>query len=166
LEWKDIDAESRTIRITPEKGSNPRISRISEKLLAMINASKKNNSSRVFGSYTLNGFAASFYRQRKIMALKLQNPRISQITFHTFRHWKATMEYHRTKDILYVMRLLGHKDIKNTLIYTQLMPFKDDEQFICKIATNTEESCKLIEDGFNFVTGEYDDGGKIFKKPK
>jgi site-specific recombinase XerD len=28
------------------------------------------------------------------------------------------MEYHRAKDILHVMQLLGHKSIKNTLIYT------------------------------------------------
>jgi hypothetical protein len=76
------------------------------------------------------------------------------------------MEYHRTKDILYVMRLLGHKNIKNTLVYTQLLPFKEDDQFICKVATNTTEACKLIEDGFTFITGEYDDGGKIFRKPK
>ena len=28
------------------------------------------------------------------------------------------MEYHRTKDILRIMKILGHKNIKNTLIYT------------------------------------------------
>jgi site-specific recombinase XerD len=165
LEWKDIDAETRIIRVKPEKGSNPRAPRISEKLLAMINALRK-NSGRIFGTYTLNGFAASYYRQRKTIALKLQNPKISQITFHTFRHWKATMEYHRTKDILYVMKLLGHKNIKNTLIYTQLLPFNEDEQFICKVAENTKEACQLIEDGWEYVTGEYSDGGKIFRKPK
>jgi integrase len=59
-----------------------------------------------------------FVRQRKRTATKLANPRINQITFHTFRHWKATMEYHKTKDILHVIRILGHKNIKNTLIYT------------------------------------------------
>ena len=48
----------------------------------------------------------------------------NQITFKTFRHFKATMEYHRTKDIIHVMRLLGHKNIKNTLVYTQLVHFK------------------------------------------
>ena len=131
----------------------------------MINSLEKKDT-RIFGSYILNGFACSFYRQRKRIALKLQNPRISQITFHTFRHWKATMEYHRTKDIIYVMRMLGHKNIKNTLIYTQLLPFTEDDQFICKVATDTKEACELIEDGFTFVTGEYSDGGKIFKKPK
>jgi integrase len=73
---------------------------------------------KIFGLYSLNGFAASYYKQRKKIALKLQNPRIQQITFHTFRHWKGRTEYRRTKDILYVMRLLGHRNIKNTLIYT------------------------------------------------
>jgi hypothetical protein len=76
------------------------------------------------------------------------------------------MEYHRTKDTLYVTKLLGHKNIKNTLIYTQLLPFQEDEQFICKVAENTKEACQLIEDGWEYVTGEYSDGGKIFRKPK
>lgn len=30
------------------------------------------------------------------------------------------MLYHKTKDILYVMRFLGHKSIKNTLVYIDL----------------------------------------------
>jgi len=38
--------------------------------------------------------------------------------------------------------------------------------FICKVATNTTEACNLVEDGFTFVTDEYSDGGKIFRKPK
>jgi len=100
--------------------------------------------------YELRGYRSSFTRQRKRTAIKLQNPRINQITFHTFRHWKATMEYHRTKDILYVMRLLGHKNIKNTLIYTQLVTFENDD-FVCKVATNTKEAKELIEAGFDFV---------------
>jgi len=76
------------------------------------------------------------------------------------------MEYRRTKDILYVMRMLGHKNIKNTLIYTQLLPFKENDQFICKVATNTKEACNLVEEGFTYVTGKYQDGGNIFNKPK
>jgi integrase len=165
LEWKDIDVESRIIRVTPEKGSNPRAPRISEKLMAMINAMGKKNS-RIFGLYSLNGFAASYYKQRKKIALKLQNTRIQQITFKTFRHWKATMEYKRTKDILYVMKMLGHKNIKNTLIYTQMLPFSEDNKFLSKVAMNTKEACQLIEDGWKYETGEFSDGGKIFSKPK
>jgi hypothetical protein len=64
------------------------------------------------------------------------------------------------------MRLLRHENIKNTLIYTQLMPFHGDEKFITKMAKNTKEACQLIEDNWKYETGEFSDGGKIFNKPK
>lgn len=76
------------------------------------------------------------------------------------------MEGHRTKDILYVMKVLGHKNIKNTLIYTQLLPFQEEDSYISKVAVNVKEARDLIELGFEYVTGEYNDGGKIFKKRK
>ncbi len=31
------------------------------------------------------------------------------------------MEYHKTKDILHVKEILGHKSINNTILYTQLV---------------------------------------------
>ena len=62
-------------------------------------------------------------------------------------------------------RMLGHRNINNTLKYTQLIKTEDDE-FISKVAKTVEEACGLIEAGFEYVTGEYDDGGKIFRKPK
>ena len=43
-----------------------------------------------------------------------------KITFHTARHWKGTMEYHKTKDIIHVKTVLGHKDIHNTMMYINL----------------------------------------------
>jgi hypothetical protein len=73
------------------------------------------------------------------------------------------MEYHRTKDILHVMQLLGHKNIKYTLKYTQLVNFRDDE-YICKVAKNPKEIKELIEAGFEYVTEQ--DGLKFFRKRK
>jgi len=40
------------------------------------------------------------------------------------------------------------------------------DQYIAKIATNVQEACKLTEVGFEYVTSEYNDGGKIFRKRK
>jgi len=114
---------------------------------------------------SLRHFRRSYRRQRKRIARKLQNPRVDHITFHTFRHWKATMEYHKTKDILHVKQLLGHRSINSTLMYTQLVSFKEDE-FHVKVATNVEDACELVNAGFQYVTGEYADGGKIFRKRK
>ncbi|MGB9693791.1 MAG: site-specific integrase, partial [Fervidobacterium sp.] len=80
-----------------------------------------------------------------------KNPRILSISFHTFRHWKATMEYHKTKDILHVMEVLGHKNINNTLVYTQLVDFGDNE-YTVRVAHTIEEDRQLIEAGFEYVT--------------
>ena len=102
-------------------------------------------------------------RQRKHIAAKLQNQRILKISFHTFRHYKGTMEYARTKDILHVMQVLGHKNIKNTLIYTQLIDFKDDE-FVAKVAQSEAEVCQLIEGGFEYVCNF--EPHKMFRKRK
>jgi len=105
----------------------------------------------------------TFRKQRKRIAHKLKNPRIMRIHFHTLRHWKATMEYAKTKDILHVMQFLGHKNIENTLKYTQLVNFESDE-YACKVAKTIKEASELIEAGFEYVTAM--DGYKLFRKRK
>lgn len=74
-----------------------------------------------------------------------------------------SMEYHRTKDILHVMKILGHKNIQNTLKYTQLVNFEDDE-YICKVAKTLEDACALMEAGFEDVCEIRD--AKLFRKRK
>jgi hypothetical protein len=57
----------------------------------------------------------------------------------------------------------------NILFYVQLDQklFKDtDDNFTCRVAHNTSEAIELIEAGFQYVTGEYNDGGKLFRKRK
>ena len=41
-----------------------------------------------------------------------------------------------------------------------------NDQLISKVAHNLEETCKLTDVGFDYVTRKYDDGGKIFRKRK
>lgn len=74
------------------------------------------------------------------------------------------MEYAKTKDILHVMWVLGHKRIENTLIYTQLVEFRGDE-YISKVARNAEEACAFIEAGFEYVCTT-PDNIMIFRKRK
>lgn len=97
------------------------------------------------------------------MVRKLHNPRLHEITFHTLRHFKATMEYHKTKDILHVKQLLGHKSINNTLIYTQLVSFESNE-FHVKTAKTVNEACELAKAGFDYFTAM--DDVQIFRKRK
>ena len=39
----------------------------------------------------------NYNKQRKQIVYKLKNPRLTKITFHTLRHWKATTEYHKNQ---------------------------------------------------------------------
>lgn len=161
LKWTDIDFKQRLIRITPEKGSNPRLLPISIKLVNMLEQMPKNTNT-VFGVNT-DAMRHNFQHQRKRIAAKLNNQRILQITFHTFRHWKATMEYAKTRNILHVKEVLGHKSLNSTMLYTQLVSFNEDE-FIAAVAHSEEEVCKLIEAGFEYVCDF--NGNKIFRKRK
>ncbi|MEM3825926.1 MAG: tyrosine-type recombinase/integrase [Candidatus Bathyarchaeia archaeon] len=164
LKWTDVDFERQTLRITAEKGSNPRLFRISNALLSALSQLPK-NSEYIFHHYKrLNNLRRSFERYRNRAAFKLGNPRLLQITFHTLRHWKATMEYAKTKDILHVMQLLGHKNIKNTLIYTQLVKNVREEEYICKVAKTPREIQELIEAGFEYVCAR--DDVLFFRKRK
>ena len=161
LKWLDIDLQSNTLAITPEKNGHPRMFRISTNLVAMLkNLPKK--SERVFNGQLPN-MRRKFHTLRRCLTAKLQNQRFMRITFHSFRHWKATMEYHKTKDIVHVMRLLGHKRIENTMVYTHLIDFKSEE-YSAKVAKTLEEAAELIEAGFDYVTDI--DGAKLFKKRK
>ena len=162
LEWIDIDFEKRSISINkPEKHGNARAIKVSQKLMAMLNRLPKDRIN-VLGS-SLQVVRNNFCAQRKRAAIKLNNPRLLRIHFHTLRHWKATMEYHRTKDILYVMKLLGHKNIANTLIYTQLVEFEGDE-YCSAVASNVDEAKKLIEARFEYVCNH--ENMMLFRKRK
>ena len=73
------------------------------------------------------------------------------------------MEYHKTKDILHVMKILGPRNIQNTLKYTQLVDFEDDE-YVCKVARTLQDASGLIEAGFEYVCEIQD--AKLFRKRK
>ena len=168
LNWSDIDFESKVVNITPEKNSNPRVTHLSNKLLEMLEHLPKSYGDRVFSrpDMLIDNHTVTFQRQRKRIAHKLSNPRLLKIHFHTLRYWKGTMLYHETKDMYYVMMRLGHKNIKNTLLYVQLEEalFQGETSYISKVAKNEKEICSLIEAGFEYVT-EFE-GAKIFRKRK
>jgi len=166
LKWTDIDFERKIISInSPGKNSKARILPISNKLVAILN-SKVRRSEKVFPAK--GSLLSNYTKTRKALVSKLQNPRFKQITFHTFRHWKATTEYHKTKDIIHVQQLLGHRDIKNTMIYINIesaLYLNTDAEYTGKIATTDEEILALIDVGFEYVT-DMTGGRKLFRKRK
>jgi integrase len=167
VKWIDINKQARSITINrPVKGHSPRILPISTELMRRLEMLPK-KSERIF-TCLLHSMQGNYREQRRRIARQFANPRLEKIVFTTFRHWKATMEYHRTKDILYVKKILGHKRLQNTMVYIDLEKaiygeLRDDE-FTVKVAMTLEEACELLEAGFEYVTDM--DGHKLFRKRK
>ena len=168
LEWIDINPQTRTVAINyPVKGHNARILKVSRDLVDRLLTLPKKGPKVFQGK--IESARHNYSCQRKLAARKFNNPRMLKICFITFRHWKGTWEYHKYHDAYYVKKLLGHKSLRSTETYINLEQAIFDEvkdEYISKVATDVKEACALIDVGFEYVTGEYDDGGKIFRKPK
>ena len=154
LEWIDKGSEKNIVTLNkPEKGSNPRMWRISPRLTAMLNTLPRQGQ-RVFGPCPMTSFKTTFLKARKRLSSKLQNPRLQRISFHTFRHWKATELYHQTKGAHYVQSFLGHKSLRNTEVYINIEHVlfdKYDDVFTVKVVDKPEEVKALLEGGFECV---------------
>ena len=48
--------------------------------------------------------------------------------------------------------------------HIQCIEIPSEERFISKIAKDGKEAVELVKRCFYYITGEYDDGGKIFRK--
>ena len=167
LEQADIDLEHRTVNISPKKGSNPRMLPISHELVSMLSRLPK-GSTRIFGDISARTLRVNLWKSRKRVTRKLSNPRFNKMTFHSLRHWKATMEYHRTKDIIHVKKVLGHGNIQNTMKYIDMehaiFNSHDNDQFTVQVAETVEEARELVEAGFEYVTDVAEK--KILRKRK
>jgi hypothetical protein len=72
------------------------------------------------------------------------------------------MEYHKTRDLLHVKARLGHRDLRTTLRYTQLLEDLEDDEYTVKTATNIKEATELLEHGFIYIQDI--DGIKLYRK--
>jgi len=157
LSWNDIEFIDKTVTITPEKGSNPRIFSVSNKLLNMLLDIKDmkyiKDHNRIF-TVQLRHIRRGYNRTRKKLAYKLKNPRLNKIMLKTFRTWKATMLYYEMKDPWFVMDFLGHRSLQHTKKYVSLeraLFSSGTDNYICKAVKTSEEATSLIEVGFEYV---------------
>ena len=166
LKVRDVDRQTRTVYPFTAKYGAPRKLRISESLNARIQAHIVRHSLQPHDKL-FNGnaqyYGAKYRQHRNQVADKLNKPELRTIRLYDFRHYFATMLYHKTKDILFVKQQLGHRKLETTLIYTQLLNYDNDE-WTCKTASTVVQSKQLIEAGFEYVTEQ--DGLKLFRKRK
>jgi integrase len=170
LTWikiKDIDLKNGIVTLTSAKHCNGRTLKLKNRTLDMlkqyIQKHNLNQNDRLFP--TSSDHIGDIYRRhRNALAKKLQIPTIAQIRLYDFRHYYASMLYHKTKDLLHVKIALGHKDLRQTLRYTQLLETTEDEEYHCKVAITVKEATQLIEKGFEYVAEK--EGIMIFRKRK
>jgi len=167
VEWSDVDFEKKIVRINhPVKGHDSRVLPITEKWIRMLKRLPKRGD-RIFQA-SFRSLSLNFRRQRNKLAAKLNNPRLKKISFTTIRHWKGTVEYHKTKDILHVKKILGHKSIESTMIYInieQALYQNTDDEFHVKAAHTDKEAMELLEAGFEYVCTT-PNGAMLFRKRK
>ena len=166
LKVKDIDIEQKTIYPTTAKHGSARTLKISNNLQTTlqnyINTNKLNPNDKLFKG-TAEDYGKHYRLMRNSLAKKLNEPSLKTIRLYDFRHYYATNLYAKTRDILLVMKQMGHKQIKTTLIYTQLLNLNEDE-WTCKTANNIKDATTLIEAGFEYIAEK--DGTMLFRKRK
>ena len=103
---------------------------------------------------------------RKRAFLNFRDREFLKIRLYDLRHWFATTQYMKTRDLLHVKYLLGHRNIDSTMVYVHLSQglLNCSDDYVCKTAKDVDEATKLIESGFEYVT-EFD-GVKLFRKRK
>jgi len=120
----------------------------------------------VFPKLSANARTIAFRYRMKNLARVHDNARFLKIHCHTFRHCKALREYHKTKSILHVKKMLGHKSVMTTQIYVELYEeiYGDmkPENYVCETASTVKEAKKLIEQGYEYICEM--EGEKLFRK--
>jgi len=165
---RNYDLANGTVYPETAKHGSPRVLKLSNKTLNLLNKYLSSRSitlnEPIFGTWNSDTYGKWFRHYRNKTAEKMQDVAIKSIRLYDLRHYFATMLYHKTKDILFVKQQMGHRKIETTLVYTQLLQFEKDDQYTCRVATNTKEDTELIESGFEYVTER--DGLKIYRKRK
>jgi len=173
LKWSDLDFANLTVTVTPAKFGRARRLKVSRETMDFLLRLPRVNA-YVFSSsgkperfeQELEHFTRNFQKVKRRLAERTGNPHFRLISLKTFRHWRATMMYLKTRDILYVKEFLGHRSLSSTMRYVHLANALTGGtgEWICKTAKTVEEAKSLIEQGFEYVCEM--DGVKLFRKPK
>ncbi len=118
---KDIDSTQMTVTIRQGKGNRDRVVMLSEKLLLLLRDYFVEYKPK---EYLFEGQSGGKYSERSVQQVLKQTLAKAKInkegSVHTLRHSYATHLIEQGTDIRFVQELLGHKNIKTTLIYTHL----------------------------------------------
>ena len=167
LEWTDLDTERNNVSVKASKNGDSRVIRITKSLMEMLFTLPKNNE-KVFAEKPRNSRSSAFNMRMKRLAKIHNNPRFKKIHMHTFRHCKALREYHKTRDILHVMAILGHRKIETSYryirLYNQIYKPQQPNQFVTKIAYTDKQAIEFWDNGWTLVDKKGEK--RYFRRPK
>lgn len=112
LDWFDVDAETRVLRVVNSKGGKSRAVAISPLLVDELLP-------ETGGNVVTGGrkpYTAANLQRKVNRALRAAGV---GATFHTLRHRYGTIAYQATGDLLAVGRMMGHSSPVTTAIYAQ-----------------------------------------------
>ncbi|MFH6987980.1 tyrosine-type recombinase/integrase [Flavobacterium collinsii] len=123
LTWEEVQyckSEGYYIRFKQQKTNRPITLPISTEAFEFL-GQKKDYSNKVF--YNLKKWDVD-----RLLPIWVKDASIKKhITFHCFRHTYATLQMAAGTDIFTVSKMLGHKNIKTTQIYTKILDEKKRE---------------------------------------
>jgi integrase len=167
LHVKDVDLERQAVSPTTAKGGNPRTIKHADNILNeqlryyIIKNDLQPNDLLFKGSE--DDYCKHYRAYRNRLAKKLNDPNLTTIRLYDMRHYFATITYYKYKDIPLLGYLMGHKNLATTMKYMHVLNV-DDDGWTVRHTQTLEESEKLLEAGFDYITDQ--DGYKIFRKRK
>ena len=121
LKIKDIRSSDKMIRINQSKGNKDRIVSLPDKLLDIL---REYYLIYKPSDYLFEGERGNRYSERSVQLILKKSLSMAKIktegTVHTLQNLYATHLIQSGIDIRIVQELLGHENIKTTMIYTQI----------------------------------------------
>lgn len=124
LKWSEIqkDNEGKTvIRFTQQKTKGNETHPINDAAMHFL-GKRKNSTDKVF-----IGLRYSSWHNQKLREWIRKASILKEITFHSSRHTYATLLLAKGADIATVSKMLGHKELKTTMIYAKVIDKKKRE---------------------------------------
>jgi integrase/recombinase XerD len=121
LKIKDIDSKSMQVFVERAKGKKDRYANLPESILEQLRSYYKVYKPKEFLFEGQYGGQYSIRSAQAIFKEALKNAKINkEVGIHSLRHSFATHLLENGTDVRFIQELLGHKDIRTTLLYTNV----------------------------------------------